>query len=110
MENKYCEIDSNEFQAMIAKCQKQKGSSNFLSLCCICWSFLSNYQKNNHKSDHEDAIKTPIQYNTKEQLMILAKEYNKTKTIDGKIMIEILLNKPLGVFKEKKGKKKKQKK
>ena len=41
--------------------------------------------------------------------MILAKEYNKTKSIDGKIMIEVLLNKPLGVFKEKKRTKKNKK-
>ena len=96
----YVEVGSQDYHQMIEKCVTQKGKSNYLYLCCECWAFLTTYQKNKHILEHSKALHTPIQFNSEEQISVLAEKFKKTKEIDGKTFIEVIKDKPLNVFKQ----------
>ena len=77
----FFEIGSPDYHQMIEKCVTQKGKSNYLYLCCECWAFLTTYQKNKHILEHFKALHTPIQFNSEEQISVLAEKFKKTKEI-----------------------------
>jgi len=77
MASTFLEKGSNDYIELIERCASMKGTNNSYSLCGICWSFLTNYQKKNHDTSHNEAIYTPSQYCTEELLVLLAKKHKK---------------------------------
>ena len=54
--------DSQEYRAFIKKIEQNCQSSDFkLSVCLLCWGFLTYFQKKRH-TEHSHYIVTPVYF------------------------------------------------
>jgi hypothetical protein len=75
---KYVHRDSQEFRAFIAKLEDNYESSNKLSMCILCWGFLTSYQKKKHMS-HAPYIVTPSFCKNEDQFVKYALTQKKVR-------------------------------
>ena len=47
---KYVHRDSQEYKQFLIKLEQNYDASNKLSMCILCWGFLTSYQKKKHMS------------------------------------------------------------
>ena len=75
---RYVHRDSEEYRNFIKKLENNYESSNKLSMCLMCWGFLTSYQKKKHMA-HTLYIITPSFCKNEEQFMKNAIAQKKTK-------------------------------
>ncbi len=75
---KFVHRESSEFKAFMKKLEDNYESSNKLSVCLLCWGFLTSYQKKKHLS-HSPYIITPSFCRNEDQFFKHALAQKKTK-------------------------------
>lgn len=75
---KYVHRGSLEFKHFIKKLEDNYEASNKLSMCILCWGFLTSYQKKKHMS-HGPYIVTPSFCKNEDQYVKYAIAQKKVK-------------------------------
>ena len=84
---KFVHRDSAEYRAFLKKLENNYESSNKLSICLMCWGFLTGYQKKKHMS-HQVHVVTPSFCRTEDQFLKYARDMKRTR--DNSTLIALL--------------------
>ncbi|CDW86713.1 UNKNOWN [Stylonychia lemnae] len=81
--------ESPEYKAFIKKLKENNESKQKLSVCLICWGFITFYQRRIHVQ-HSHYTVTPMYFKDEKSFINLAKRYDKyLEQPDGKIIVGI---------------------
>lgn len=79
--------DSPQYKAFIKKIEHNcKSADSKLSVCLLCWGFLSYFQKKRHQ-EHSHYTVTPVFFKNEEMFLQLARKHGKIYDNETKVAI-----------------------
>ena len=69
-------LNSPEYKQFIKKLEQNLEANQKLSVCLLCWGFITFYQKRRHQ-EHSHYIVTPTYFKTEDLFLKLARQHGK---------------------------------